>query len=267
MTTLAPAPSTPALIGRAVLFWQQQFRRTWRGTWVTTVLTPLGFLAAMGLGLGSIIDDGARATSLGGVDYLDFIAPGVLAASLMQQASFECTYPVLGAIKWHRQYHAQLASPLRVSDVLAGHVLWIALRLSISAAVFLVVMAGFGTLHSPTALLCLPAAVLTGMAFAPGIFAYAATLESDSGFAPLFRFLIMPMFLFSGTFFPISQLPAVLEPLARVVPLWHGVELCRGLALGTAQWGPSLLHAGYLALWCAGGFLLALRTFRKRLVT
>ena len=264
---LPPSPSGLALVGRAVDFWRVQFRRTWKGTWATTVLTPIGFLAAMGLGLGSIVDSEAQASTLGGVDYLDFIAPGLLAASIMQQATFESSYPVLGAIKWARQYHAQLATPLRVRDALAGHLLWVAARLTISAAVFLVIMGLFGTLHSWWALLCLPAAVLTGMAFAPAIFGYSATLETDSGFALLFRFVIMPMFLFSGTFFPVSQLPDWLEPLAYAVPLWHGVELCRDLALGTVSWGSSLGHVAYLLLWVAGGFAFALRTFRRRLVT
>ena len=102
--------------------------------------------------------------------------------------------------------------------MLAGHVIWVTLRLGISAAVFLVIMALFGTLHSPWAVLCIPAAVLTGAAWVPGMFGYAATLETDSGFALVFRFLIMPMFLFSGTFFPISQLPDWLESVAVAHP-------------------------------------------------
>jgi lipooligosaccharide transport system permease protein len=264
---LAPAPSGAVLIARAVNAWQVQYRRTWRGTWAPTVLTPLGFLAAMGLGLGSIVDGGSRASTLGGVSYLDFIAPGLMAASVFQQAAFESAYPVLGAIKWAKQYHAQLATPLRVRDALTGHLLWVAVRLGISALVFLVVMALFSTFHSWWAVLCLPAAVLTGMAFVPGVFAYAATLETDSGFALLFRFAIMPMFLFSGTFFPVSQLPDWLEPLAYAVPLWHGVDLCRDLALGTASLLPSLGHVAYLLLWVGGGYVVALRTFTKRLVT
>jgi lipooligosaccharide transport system permease protein len=95
---LPPAPAGWRLTGRAVDFWRMQFQRTWRGTWTATVLTPLGFLAAMGLGLGSIVDNGAQATTLGGVSYLDYIAPGLLAASIMQQGPFESRYPVLGAI-------------------------------------------------------------------------------------------------------------------------------------------------------------------------
>lgn len=264
---LPPAPSGAALVARAVDFWRVQYRRTWRGTWAPTVLTPLGFLAAMGLGLGSIVDDGARADTLGGVSYLDFIAPGLMAASVMQQAAFESSYPVLGAIKWAKQYHAQLAAPLRVRDVLSGHIVWVTLRLGISAAVFLVIMALFGTLHSPWAVLCIPAAVLTGLAWVPGMFGYAATLETDSGFALVFRFLVMPMFLFSGTFFPISQLPDWLEPVAVLTPLWHGVELCRDLALGTPELLPSLGHVAYLVLWAAAGFWWALRTFTRRLVS
>jgi lipooligosaccharide transport system permease protein len=254
-------------VGRAVDFWRVQFTRTWRGTWASTVLTPLGFLAAMGLGLGSIVDNGSGTSTLGGVSYLDFIAPGLLAASIMQQATFESSYPVLGAIKWAKQYHAQLATPLRVRDALTGHLLWVAVRLAISALVFMLVMALFSTFHSWWGVLCLPAAVLTGMAFVPGVFAYAATLETDSGFALLFRFIIMPMFLFSGTFFPVSQLPDWLEPVAYVVPLWHGVDLCRDLALGTASFVPSLGHVAYLLLWVIGGYAFAVRTFTKRLVT
>jgi len=264
---LPPAPSTARLVGRAVDFWRLQFKRTWRGTWASTVLTPLGFLAAMGLGLGSIVDNGSGASTLGGVSYLDYIAPGLLAASIMQQATFESSYPVLGAIKWAKQYHAQLATPLRVRDALTGHLLWVAVRLAISALVFMLVMALFGTFHSWWGVLCLPAAVLTGMAFVPGVFAYAATLETDSGFALLFRFIIMPMFLFSGTFFPVSQLPNWLEPVAYVVPLWHGVDLCRDLALGTVSFLPSLGHVAYLLLWVIGGYAFAGRKFTKRLVT
>jgi lipooligosaccharide transport system permease protein len=264
---LPPMPSTLRLVGRAIDFWRTQFKRTWRGTWASTLLTPLGFLAAMGLGLGSIVDNGSGASTLGGVSYLDYIAPGLLAASIMQQGTFESSYPVLGAIKWAKQYHAQLAAPLRVRDVLLGHLCWVAVRLTISAFVFLVIMGLFGTFHSWWAVLCLPAAVLTGMAFVPGIFSYAATLETDSGFALLFRFIIMPMFLFSGTFFPVSQLPDWLEPVAYAVPLWHGVDLCRDLSLGTAALLPSLGHVAYLLLWAAGGCAVAMRTFTKRLVT
>lgn len=267
-TPLPPMPSTVDLVLRAFYYQLRQFRRTWRGTSISAVVEPIGFLGAMGLGLGTLVNQGPGADGLGGVDYLLFLAPGLLAATTMQMAAFESTYPVMGAIKWHRTYHAMLATPLRTRDLLAGHLLFIAMRLAISAGVFLVIMAAFGAIDwSWTAPLCLLTAVLTGMAFAPAIFAFAATRENDSGFAMLFRFGIMPMFLFSGTFFPISQLPDAIEPVAWLVPLWHGVALTRDLALGTASLGPSLVHVGFLVACVVVGFAIADRTFRKVLVT
>jgi lipooligosaccharide transport system permease protein len=262
-----PAPSTPAMVGRAFAYWLAQYRRTWRGTAISTVIEPLGFLAAIGLGLGSLVDNGHGSTNLGGVSYLAFIAPGLLAAAAMQTASFESTYPVMGSIKWHRTYHAQLATPLRTVDLLAGHLLFVVMRLSISVTVFLAIMLAFGAISSPWAVLALPVAVLTGMAHATPIFAFAAKQDNDSGFAMLFRFGIVPMFLFSGTFFPVSQLPAVLEPIAYVTPLWNGVDLCRDLALGQPDLTSALIHLAVLAGWTIAGFLLAARVFEKRLVT
>jgi lipooligosaccharide transport system permease protein len=260
-------PSAPALVLRAFGFWLTQYRRVWRGTAISTIVEPLGFLAAMGLGLGLLVDQGPGAANLDGVSYLKFIAPGLLAASAMQMTSFESTYPVMGAIKWNRQYHAMLATPLRVVDVLAGHLLFIVLRLLITTSVFLAIMVAFGAISSPWAVLCIPVGIATGFAYAPAIFAFSATRENDSGFAMLFRFGIVPMFLFSGTFFPVSQLPDWLEPVAWAVPLWHGVDLCRALALGTPELGSALVHLGYLLLWAAVGFVVARKTFERRLVT
>jgi lipooligosaccharide transport system permease protein len=221
----------------------------------------------MGLGLGVLVDQGTGSASLPGVGYLEFIAPGLLAASAMQSAAFDSTYPVMGAVRWNRQYHGMLATPLRVVDVLAGHLLFVAFRLAITCSVFLVVVSLFGAVESPWGVLMLPVGVLTGLAYAPAIFGFSAGLEDNSGFAMLFRFGIMPMFLFSGTFFPVEQLPDWLEPLAWAVPLWHGVDLARDLSLGTVSVGPALLHVGYLLLWVAGGFLTARRSFAKALVT
>ncbi len=267
MPDLPPIPTTPVLLGRSFLYWLAQYRRTYRGTAISTVLEPVGFLAAMGLGLGVLVDKHAGPTSLDGVTYLQFLAPGLLAASAMQMTAFESTYPVLGAIKWQKQYHAMLATPLRVVDVLAGHLLFVVMRLTITVSVFLAVMAVFGAIVSPLAILCIPAGVLTGLAYSPAIFAFAARQENDSGFAMLFRFGIIPMFLFSGTFFPVTQLPGWLQPVAWAVPLWHGVDLCRGLALGGTTWAAAAVHVGYLLAWVVVGFVVALRTFERRLVT
>ena len=249
---------------RSFEYWVFQYKRTWRGSVVSTVLFPVLFLAAMGLGLGSLVDSSAS----GGVDglpYLVFLAPGLLAATAMQTGVGESTYPVMGAIKWIKTYHAMLATPIGVLDVLAGHLLYIATRILLGSAVFLAVMAVFGALHSPLALLALPAAVLTGMAFSAPVVAFAAVNDNDAGFASLFRFVVTPLFLFGGVFFPVRQLPPVLEQVAYATPLWHGVALSRGLALGTATAGGVLLHVVYLSAWIAVGSWLAARAFQRRL--
>jgi len=249
---------------RSFEYWAFQYKRTWRGSVVSTVLFPVLFLAAMGLGLGSLVDSSAS----GGVDglpYLVFLAPGLLAATAMQTGVGESTYPVMGAIKWIKTYHAMLATPIGVLDVLVGHLLYIATRVLLGSTIFLAVMAVFGALRSPLALLTLPAAVLTGMAFSAPVVAFAAVNDNDAGFAALFRFVVTPLFLFGGVFFPVQQLPPVLEQVAYLTPLWHGVALSRGLALGTATAGGVLLNVVYLSAWIAVGGWLAARAFQRRL--
>jgi lipooligosaccharide transport system permease protein len=183
----------------------------------------------------------------------------------MQNAAFESTWPVLGGVKWQRQYHAQLATPLRPVDILAGHLLFVALRLMITSAAFLAVMVLFRAIESGWGALALPVAVLTGLAYATPTFAFSVSRDDPTGFSMLHRFGIMPMFLFSGTFFPISQLPDVLQPVAWVVPLWHGVDLCRDLSLGQASLGISVVHVLYLLAWIVAGYAIAFRSFRRRL--
>lgn len=249
---------------RQLRFWLTNYRRTWKGSIYSGVLSPVLYLGAMGLGLGSLVD--ARGTaSLGGVSYLVFLAPGLMAAAAMQTAMGESTYPVFGSVKWLKTYQAAIASPLRPRDLFHGHLLWTTLRLIMTSGVFLIVMAAFGAVQSAWVLACLPAAVLTGLAFAAPIEAYAMTCTKDTSFAMLFRFGIIPLFLFSGTFFPLTQLPAYVRPLAYVTPLWHGVALCRSLSLGTAQPGPSAVHLGYLAGLTALGIYAGNRTYRRRL--
>jgi lipooligosaccharide transport system permease protein len=249
---------------RGLGYWAYQYRRTWRSSITTSFLYPVLYLAAMGIGLGSLIDKHAHHVS--GVPYLDFIAPGLLAATTMQIGANEAMYPVMGAIKWIRTYFAMLATPLRVIDVLRGHLGWIAVRLVIVSTIYLSVVAAFGVVRSPLAILALPAAVATGLAFAAPIAAFSATQEKDVGFTALYRFALIPLFLFSGTFFPVTQLPAGLRLVAYATPLYHGVSLCRGLVLGTASLWPSLGDAAYLVALAAVGYLLARITFRRRLV-
>ena len=160
---------------RAAAYWAYQYRRTWRSSVVTSFLIPVLYLAAMGIALGSLIDKHSHGVD--GVTYVAYLAPGLLAGTCMQIGTNDATYPVMGAIKWMRTYLAQLAAPLGVYDVLLGHLAWIAARLAIVVTIYLAVMAAFGVVYSPWAIVALPAAVLTGMAFAAPVSAFAATQD------------------------------------------------------------------------------------------
>jgi lipooligosaccharide transport system permease protein len=262
-TSAAPAGRWSFAV-RELRFWLTDYRRTWRGSVVSSVLGPLLYLGAMGAGLGSLVDRHAHA-ALGGAGYLAFIAPGLLAATAMQTAFGEALYPVLGSVKWVKNYFAAAATPLRPGDVFNGHLLFVTLRLTMNCGVFLALIAAFGAARSPLVIFALPVAVLTGLAFAPALMAWAVTRTRDTSFSVLMRFLMIPLFLFSGTFFPITQLPEWLRPVAYITPLWHGVELCRALSLGTAGLGGAAVHVAYLLAVAGAGFAVAHRTYRRRL--
>ena len=249
---------------RQLRFWLTDYRRTWRGSIYSSLLNPLLFLGAMGLGLGTLVNRHGTA-GLGGVSYLVFITPGLLAASAMETAVGDTTYPVYGCVKWNKTYQAAVASPLRPADVFHGHVLFLTLRLTMNGAIFLAVATALGGVRSPWALAALPVAVLTGLAFGTPIEAWSVTRTRDTSFAMIYRFGMIPLFLFSGTFFPVTQLPAWLRPIAYLTPLWHGVALCRALSLGTASLGGALMHVAYLAALATAGLLAGNRTYRRRL--
>jgi lipooligosaccharide transport system permease protein len=255
--------SSYPLAVRPLEFFFAQYRRVWRGTIVSSVVTPVVYLLAFGFGLGTLVDD---TTSLpDGVSYLEFVAPGLLAATAMQIASFEASWPVLSAIKWSRQYHAMLATPLRIGDVVLGHQGFIAFRMFMTATIYLMAIAAFGAVESPLGILAIPVTVLVGLAFAAPIAAWGAYTESDASFVAIFRFVILPMFLFSGAFFPIEQLPEALQWVAYAMPLSHGVSLCRQLTLGDVE--PSAIgHLAYLLVFTSAGLVAAYYSYRRRLV-
>jgi lipooligosaccharide transport system permease protein len=260
-----PGPSGQAAMAvRAFRFWLTNYRRTWRGSIYTSIANPVLYLGAMGLGLGTLVD--ARGTaSLGGVSYLAFLAPGLLASTAMQTALGESTYPVLSSVKWLKTYQAAAATPLAPRDLFHGHLLFTAMRLAMTSALFLAVMAAFGAAGSPWAIATIGVCVLTGLAFATPIEAFAITREKDGSFALLYRFGLIPLFLFSGTFFPVTQLPAVIRPLAYATPLWNGVALCRSLTLGHPDLPGTVGHVAYLTALAAAGLLIGRRAYRRRL--
>ncbi len=252
------------LLTRQLDYWVTTYRRTWRGSVVSSFVMPLLFLTAMGVGLGGYVDQGGSRSL--GVSYLRFIGPGLLATTAMQIAVFESTWPVFGNLKWTKVYSAMIATPLRVVDVLNGHLIYVCFRLATTCAVFVGVLAAFGAVGSAAgALGAAVTAVVVGMAYATPVFGYSAWLQSDNGFALLFRLGLLPMFLFSGAFFPVSQLPGAVQWVAYLMPVWHAVELCRGFTLGTLSWLPTVGHVAYLLVWVGAGWLLARRAFERRL--
>lgn len=240
------------------------FRRLWRGYIMVSFFTPLFFLASMGLGLGSLVNRGSG--GVGGVPYIDYLAPGLLAATTMQAAAFECMYPILAKILWDRIYDAMLATRLSVRDVIAGEVAWVALRMLMVATIFWVVMAAFGVAHTFESLLVIPAAALNGLAFATPIMAFTATQRNDNAFSTIFRFVITPLYLLGGAFFPISSLPGALQAVAWATPLAHGVELNRGLVLGNLVPGQAVLHLTVLLAYAIAGVVFVRPLLTKRLL-
>jgi lipooligosaccharide transport system permease protein len=240
------------------------YSRVWRGSVFSSFLQPSLFLMSIGLGLGALVDRGGSPLP-GGVSYLDFLAPGLLAAAAMQTASFESSYPLLAKITWHRNYEAICTTPMRIIDLVLGELAWFCARLTMVATAFSLVLFAFGVPRSPLALLAIPAAVLTGLAVAAPVMAYSATLGNSSSFNVLFRFGITPLFLFSGVFFPITRLPEWLQRVAWATPLYHGVELVRGLMLDSLASPVWALHLIYLVCLLAAGIAVAMKTFRRRL--
>ena len=247
---------------RVVEFQAIGARRFWRPIVIGGVLMPVLTAASLGVGMGHVV----RASRLG-VPYLQFVAPGLLVASALMSATGEATYPVMAGFKWVRVFHGMAATPLTPRQICDGVLLWITLRIAVNAALFLAILAAFGGFHHPEGLLAVPAATLTAMAFAAPVLAISASVEAESQtFNVLQRFVVMPMFLFSGTFYPIGQLPEWARWLARVSPLWHGSELARAAALGHGS-SPAAMagHIAYLTLLVVVGVVLARHRFAVRI--
>jgi len=238
------------------------YRRNWRATIVSSVIQPVLFLVALGFGLGAKIQPAAT----GGMACAVYLAPALLVATSVQIAAFESTYPILSAFKWQQTYFGIAASPITPGQIFGGHLIWVGLRLAVSGVAYLVIAGLLGALTSVGVLTSLLVSVLAGLAFAAPVAAYSATLRTEGQqFSALFRFVVMPMTLFGGTFFPITHLPEWMRPFAWVTPLWHGTELSRGAAFGGLS---PLAAAGHLTVllgMLAGGTWFGVRTFTRRL--
>jgi len=226
---------------------------------------PLLYLFAMGVGLGAIVD--ANAGSIDGVAYLTFVAPALLVSTAVMTAAGEMTYPVMSGFKWQRIYYGPLASPLSPGQIALGHILAVSFRFVAQASVFWVLMQLFGASASGWSWLVIPIGALSALAFAAPLQAYSATLR-DEGFQFAFiqRFVVMPMFLFAGTFFELDSMPVYLRWIGWLSPVWHGTELARVANYGR-ELAPGMVwvHLAYLGGLVAVGLTLANRNYRRRL--
>ena len=257
--------SPAAGVARQVDHFVTLYRRTWRATAVSSFVSPLFYVLAMGVLLGGFVHV-PPSTLEGAPSYLAFIVPGLVASQAMTTAVQATTYPVMGAIKWQRTFYAQLATPLETRDLTNAFLLFVLFRVASTCAVFLLVMAPFGVFATWWgAVLAWPASVLTGMAFGTIVFAFSAHTRSEEAFGLIFRLGLIPMFLFSGAFFPVSNLGPVLELIARITPLWQGVNLTRMLCLDTVDGSTAALNLTYLVVLMVVGWWLAVRSLTRRL--
>jgi lipooligosaccharide transport system permease protein len=236
--------------------------RGWKASLLLSVLGPVMFLSAMGLGLGSLVHEGR---AFGGVDYLSFFATGILVSSAMQSGVFTATYPILSKIMWQRNYEAILATPLSVREIFLGELGWTAVSLAQLTIPFFGLMALMGIFTSWTSALAIPVAILVGLSCCAPVMAFTATRQTDEAYTWLFRFVVTPLFLLSGTFFPIAELPAWARVVAQATPLFHGVELVRQLTVYrldvSAAW-----HLAYLVALLSVGTIVGIRNLEKRLL-
>ncbi len=249
---------------RVFTYWFMRYRRTWRGTIVISVANPLLFLIGVGIGLGRLVDQHAPA-QMAGVSYAAFFAPGLLAAAAMQTAFLESSGPVAQAAGRNGAYQSTVPTPLDPEQVIAGHMLYVFFRVLTSSAAFVLVMACFGLVTGTRGVTVLIAATLTGVAFATPAAAWAVTVRVPRHINTVFRMLIMPIYMFSGTFYALSQLPVPVRVVVEALPLAQGVLLCRSLALGAAGASAVAGHAAYLCALAVIGYALARMTYRRRL--
>ncbi len=242
------------------------YRAIWKSNVLGSFIQPMLYLLGMGLGVGALVDRGDDADRLlDGLTYFEFLAPSLLATTAMMVVAIEALWPVMSAFTWTRGYHAAAATPLTPLQIASGTALWYLTKGLIAATGVAAVLVCFDGTRSWGLLLAIPGGALTGTALACPILAWSSTRESEFSFPTINRFVLIPLFLFAGAFYPVEQLPDWLEPVARVTPLWHGVELCRGAVHDRLSLAEAAGHAGYLAAWSLVGLAVAARTFRRRL--
>jgi len=234
------------------------YRRTFKVNILPNFFEPVFYLLSMGVGLGAYVSGVADS-------YLAWMAPGLLAASAMNGATFEVTYNVFVKTVFARTYDAMLCTPLGVGDIAVGEIAWAVTRAGIYGAAFLAVMAIFGLVHSPIALAAIPVSLLIGFLFAGIGLTFTALNRKIDLYSYYFTLFLTPLFLFSEIFFPLDRLPHALQVLAFFTPLYHAVRLCRFLLLGE-DGAAALVSLGWMFVVSLGFFISSLLLMRRRLI-
>jgi lipooligosaccharide transport system permease protein len=227
---------------------------------------PVFYLLALGVGLGALVPD------IGGIPFSAFVAPGLLAASCMNGAISDGFFNIFFKLHYQKTYVGILATPMRVPDIACGEALWALIRGSLYAAAFLLVVLAIGTWIGPPmllsrwAVLAFPAAVLVSATFAAIALCITSIARRIEDFDTVMGLVVLPMFLFSGIFFPVTQFPDPLQWIVRLVPLYHGVELLRQLTTGLVHWTIGL-HVAYLVVVGLVAMTIAMRRLERALVT
>ena len=239
------------LVERAFLV----YRRAWL-SFVSGFFEPLFFLLSLGYGFGKLV---SQVEGPGGqlLSYPAFVAPALLAASAMNGAVFDATYNIFFKFKYAKLYDAMLATPMGPLDIAVGEIAWALLRGGMYSAAFLSVMLGMGLISSAWALLALPACLLVAFAFAAVGMAATTFMRSWQDF-DLVQLAVLPLFLFSTTFYPLSIYPEALRTVVQWTPLYHAIELMRGLTTGVVSW-TMLGHVAYFTVMALAGVVVAAR--------
>jgi lipooligosaccharide transport system permease protein len=265
--TAAVRPLHAHPVSRTFSYWWMRHRSRWVRTLAASVAAPTVYLLVMGQVLGTYVDGGGPSAALGGLRYVEFVGPAMVAASAMLLAVGDTSFPVFAAFRSERSYAAQFATPLRPVDILGGHLLWTLARVAAVAVLLTGVVVALGAAPSAEVVFVVPVAVLTGLVFAGWTAAFAAGQRHDGALLAIQRFVSTPMLLFAGVFFPVSQLPAPLRVVAQATPLWHGVDWSRDLANGRATIAGSLVHGLYLTVAAVAGLAVARRSYQRELVS
>ena len=251
---------------RFIRVWQRNwfvYIKTWKINFLPPLLEPIFYLLAFGAGLGYLVGPIPYGNRI--IGYTAFIAPGILAINIMQNAFFETTYASYVRMYYQKTFDAIMATPLTVEEIILGEIFWGASRSLMATALMMVILSFFGLLSFPSALVILPAALLGGLAFGSVGMCFTALMPNIEAFnLPVFLF-ITPMFLFSGTFFPLEPLPLWAKVLAWIFPLTHVVELTRALALNTL-FSANLWNLLYLLIFCLIALPLSLHLMVRRLI-